>query len=207
MDGISQIHVHAKIGLTFAAGLRAILRHDPDVVLIGEIRDSETATSAIQASLTGHLVFSTLHTNDAPSAFTRLVDMGVEPYLVASTVEGVLAQRLLRLLCPKCKKAVPIEDADVPDDFPREGVEQIYEAVGCRSCREVGYSGRNGVFELLINDHQIRHLCTERATASAIREYALSRGMITLRQCGYGMAIAGRTTLEEVNRITRGDIS
>lgn len=208
MDGISQIQVHSKIGLTFAAGLRSILRHDPDVVLIGEIRDGETASSAIQASLTGHLVFSTLHTNDAPSAFTRLVDMGVEPYLVASTVEGVLAQRLLRLLCPQCKRPVPIDSVEIPEDFPAEGrPTEIYEPVGCRNCREIGYTGRNGTFELLVNDAHIKHLCTERASAGVIRQYALSKGMITLRQCGYGMVMRGRTTLDEVLRITRGDAS
>ncbi|MCA9089657.1 MAG: Flp pilus assembly complex ATPase component TadA [Planctomycetaceae bacterium] len=207
MDGISQIQVQSKIGMTFAAALRSILRHDPDVVLIGEIRDGETAQSAIQASLTGHLVFSTLHTNDAPGAFTRLVDMGVEPYLVASTVEGVLAQRLLRLLCPKCKRAVPISDADIPEDFPRDQTETLYEPVGCRNCRDIGYTGRNGVYELLLNDNEIRRLCVDRASTSAIRAHSLERGMITLRQCGYGMAAKGLTTLEEVLRVTRGDVS
>ncbi|MCA8991046.1 MAG: type II/IV secretion system protein [Planctomycetaceae bacterium] len=208
MDGISQIQVHSKIGLTFAAGLRSILRHDPDVVLIGEIRDGETATSAIQASLTGHLVFSTLHTNDAPSAFTRLVDMGVEPYLVASTVEGVLAQRLLRLLCKECKKPVPIDSLELPEDFSTNGLTELYQPVGCRTCREIGFSGRNGVFELLLNDAEIRRLCTEQASASIIREYALKQQhMMTLRQCGYGMVHDGRTTLDEVIRITRGDAS
>ncbi|MCA9081461.1 MAG: Flp pilus assembly complex ATPase component TadA, partial [Planctomycetaceae bacterium] len=187
--------------------LRSILRHDPDVVLIGEIRDGETAHSAIQASLTGHLVFSTLHTNDAPSAFTRLVDMGVEPYLVSSTVEGVLAQRLLRLLCPECKRPVSLTELDVPDDFPRLLTDTLYLPVGCRKCREVGYSGRNGVFELLITDSEIRRLCNERASSSLLRDHALAHGMITLRQCGYGMAAKGRTTLEEVLRITRGDVS
>jgi len=139
MDGISQIQVHSRIGLTFAAGLRSILRHDPDVVLIGEIRDGETAQAAIQASLTGHVVFSTLHTNDAPSAFTRIVDMGVEPYLVASTVEGVLAQRLVRRLCSHCKKKVPVDQADLPHDFPKDQTEFVYEPVGCRECGDTGY--------------------------------------------------------------------
>lgn len=204
--GISQIQVHAKIGLTFAAGLRSILRHDPDVVLIGEIRDGETATSAIQASLTGHLVFSTLHTNDAPGAFTRLVDMGVEPYLVASTVEGVLAQRLIRRLCKACKKPYLPETADLPEDFPCTVGQTVYQPVGCRSCRESGYAGRAGVYELLIVDKEIRQLCTAGASTGAIREHALRAGMQTLRQSGYSRVLRGETTLEEVQRITRGDI-
>ena len=206
MSGISQIHVHTKIGLTFAAGLRSILRHDPDVVLIGEIRDGETATSAIQASLTGHLVFSTLHTNDAPGAFTRLVDMGVEPYLVASTLEGVLAQRLVRVLCPDCKQPYEPDEADLPDDFARP-VDRLWRSVGCRNCRDSGFTGRSGVFELLVNDDPIRHLCIEQASSGDIRNHALDHGMLTLRQCGYRMARAGNTTLDEVLRVTRGDIS
>jgi general secretion pathway protein E/type IV pilus assembly protein PilB len=206
MAGISQIQVHAKIGLTFAAGLRSILRHDPDVVLIGEIRDGETATSAIQASLTGHLVFSTLHTNDAPSSFTRLVDMGVEPYLVASTVEGVLAQRLIRLLCKHCKQAVEADQDLLPADMPRP-LQKLYIPMGCRACRDSGYSGRTGVHELLLNDAEIKRLCAERASAGVIRDYALKKGMITLRQSGYRRVIAGDTTLDEVARITRGDIA
>jgi general secretion pathway protein E/type IV pilus assembly protein PilB len=206
MDGINQIQVHSKIGLSFAAGLRSILRHDPDVILIGEIRDGETASSAIQASLTGHLVFSTLHTNDAPGAFTRLVDMGVEPYLVASTVEGVLAQRLVRVLCPRCKAPYVPRSEDIPPDMPQP-VEKLWKPVGCRACRDVGFAGRSGVFELLLNDATIRHLCVERASAGDIREHALAHGMLTLRQCGYRRALAGDTTLEEVVRITRGDVS
>ncbi len=204
--GISQIQVHSKIGLTFAAGLRSILRHDPDVVLIGEIRDGETATSAIQASLTGHLVFSTLHTNDAPGAFTRLVDMGVEPYLVASTVEGVLAQRLIRRLCKVCKQSYVPEPRDLPDDFPTGEGRSIYKPVGCRACREAGYAGRAGVYELLLVDKEVRRLCTTGASTGAIREYALQHGMRSLRQSGYSRVLNGETTLEEVQRITRGDV-
>ncbi|MEW4526764.1 MAG: GspE/PulE family protein [Maioricimonas sp. JB045] len=206
MGGINQIQVHSKIGLTFAAGLRSILRHDPDVVLIGEIRDGETATSAIQASLTGHLVFSTLHTNDAPGAFTRLVDMGVEPYLVASTVEGVLAQRLVRVLCSNCKQPYTPDEDELPVDMPRP-VDQLWQAKGCRNCRDSGFTGRSGVFELLVNDAEIRRLCVERASTAAIRDHALEQGMVTLRQSGYRKAAAGETTLEEVVRITRGDVS
>jgi general secretion pathway protein E len=207
MDGISQIQVHTKIGLTFAAGLRSILRHDPDVVLIGEIRDSETAQAAIQASLTGHLVFSTLHTNDAPSAFTRLVDMGVEPYLVASTVEGVLAQRLVRRLCDKCKTEYKVDRDKLPPDLAAdEGVDVLWTPMGCRTCRDIGYSGRTGIFELLLNDPHIKKLCVNRASAGEIREHAISRGMISLRQSAWQKAKAGATSLEEVVRITRGDV-
>ena len=205
LQGISQIQVHSKIGLTFAAGLRSILRHDPDVVLIGEIRDGETATSAIQASLTGHLVFSTLHTNDAPSAFTRLIDMGVEPYLVASTVEGILAQRLVRKMCERCKEAYKPNPKDLPPDFPQPDIETLYRPVGCRDCRDLGFTGRSGVYELLNNDAEIKKLTIEEASAGVIREYGLKHGMLTLRQSGYQRMIDGVTTLEEVVRITRGD--
>ena len=207
MDGISQIQVHSRIGLTFAAGLRSILRHDPDVVLIGEIRDGETATAAIQAALTGHVVFSTLHTNYAPSAFTRLVDMGVEPYLVASTVEGVLAQRLVRLLCPHCKKKVPVGMAqDLPADFPKYKVEFVYEPVGCRECTDTGYSGRIGVFELLTTDEKLQEMCADNASATKIRAHAVQHGMRTLRQSGWEQVEIGVTSVSEVVRITRGDI-
>ncbi len=207
MAGINQIQVHAKIGLTFAAGLRSILRHDPDVILIGEIRDYETAESAIQSSLTGHLVFSTLHTNDAASAFTRLIDMGVEPYLCASTVEGVLAQRLVRRLCAKCKVAFHPTDSDLPDDFPRPLPEKLFKPAGCRDCRDTGYSGRVGIFELMTTDDAIRQLCIERASSTQIRHVALKHGLITLRQCGYGRVIEGVTSVDEIARITKGDLN
>jgi general secretion pathway protein E/type IV pilus assembly protein PilB len=205
-DKIQQIQVHTKIGLTFAAGLRSILRHDPDVVLIGEIRDGETAQSAIQASLTGHLVFSTLHTNDAPGAFTRLIDMGVEPYLVASTLEGVLAQRLVRVLCKRCRKAVDPSKLDLPEDFPHPLPELVYEPAGCRECRDTGYSGRTGIFELLKTDATVRRLCVERADAGQIRSYGIKNGMLTLRNCGWIKVFDGTTSIEEVLRITRGDV-
>ncbi len=204
--GISQIQVHSKIGLTFAAGLRSVLRHDPDVILVGEIRDGETAQAAIQAALTGHLVFSTLHTNDAPGAFTRLVEMGVEPYLVASTVEGVLAQRLVRVLCNKCKVSYKPDDDELPEDFPEPRPERLYKAAGCRACRETGYAGRTGIFELLATDNNIRELCTNRASAVRILEYGLKHGMMTLRQSGWKKAIEGTTSVEEVLRVTKGDI-
>ena len=206
MDGISQIQVHSRIGLTFAAGLRSILRHDPDVVLIGEIRDGETAQAAIQASLTGHLVFSTLHTNDAPGTFTRLVDMGVEPYLVASTVEGILAQRLVRRLCKHCKESVTVDKLEIPADFPRPLPETIYEPRGCRECRDTGYSGRIGVFELLRTDAMIQRMCSENRSSVEIRDYALKNGMTTLRSSGWEQVLAGVTSIDEILRITRGDI-
>ena len=206
-SGVSQIQVQTKIGLTFAAGLRSILRHDPDVILIGEIRDYETAESAIQASLTGHLVFSTLHTNDAASAFTRLVDMGVEPYLCASTVEGVLAQRLVRRLCSKCKVAYHPTDNDVPNDFPRPLPETLYKPAACRDCRETGFSGRIGIYELLRTSDAVRQLCIERASATQIRHVALKEGLLTLRQCGYSRVLEGITSVEEVARITKGDLN
>jgi general secretion pathway protein E/type IV pilus assembly protein PilB len=207
MAGISQIQVHSKIGLTFAAGLRSILRHDPDVILIGEIRDGETAESAIQAALTGHLVFSTLHTNDAPGAFTRLIDMGVEPYLVASTVEGVLAQRLVRVLCPVCKEAYRPDPDELPQDFPEPGVDRLYRPRGCRECKDSGFAGRKAIFELLRTDHEIGRLCVARASAAEIRSYALAHGMTTLRQSGYRRVLDGTTSLDEVVRITRRDAS
>jgi general secretion pathway protein E/type IV pilus assembly protein PilB len=206
--GISQIQVHTKIGLTFAAGLRSILRHDPDVILIGEIRDLETAESAIQASLTGHLVFSTLHTNDAPSAFTRLIDMGIEPFLVASTIEGVMAQRLVRTICPQCKIEYHPEDHAIPYDFPRNGDRLVlHKGAGCRACHQTGFRGRMGIFELMSTGDTIRELCVQRVNAAAIRKQALQEGMITLRQDGWRKVLAGLTTIEEVARVTKGDVS
>lgn len=210
-EGISQIQVHAKIGLTFAAALRSILRHDPDVVLIGEMRDTETAQSAIQASLTGHLVFSTLHTNDAPSAFTRLTDMGVEPFLVSSTVEGVMAQRLVRTICPECKTAYTPDPGELPMDFPAEDRKNkppvLYKGAGCRSCRNTGFRGRTGIYELMVTGDVIRDLVVQRVNASLIRHEAIKRGMITLRQDGWRKVLMGQTTIDEVARTTAGDIS
>ncbi len=206
LDGINQIQVHSKIGLTFANSLRSILRHDPDVVLVGEIRDLETAENAIQASLTGHMVFSTLHTNDAAGAFTRMGDMGVEPFLVASTVEAVMAQRLVRRLCD-CKKAVVPSKSDLPSDFPFEqlGATPIYEAVGCRECRDVGYRGRLGVYELLVVDDALRQLAHDRVSTWEIKKAAIAGGMKTLRDDGWRKVIAGQTSIDEILRITKGD--
>src|SRR5262249_54773134 len=205
--GISQIQVHAKIGLTFAASLRSILRHDPDVILIGEMRDLETAEAAIQASLTGHPVFSTLHTNDAPSAFTRLIDMGIEPFLVGSTVEGVMAQRLVRTVCPDCKTEYTPEHHEVPADFPGAGgALRIWKGAGCRSCRQTGFRGRTGIYELMVTGDTIRDLCVQRVSAVVIRNQALKEGMITLRNDGWRKVQQGVTTIDEVARVTAGDI-
>lgn len=207
LDGINQIQVHPKIGLTFAASLRSILRHDPDIVLIGEIRDLETAENAIQASLTGHLVFSTLHTNDASGAYTRMTDMGVEPFLVASTVEAVMAQRLVRRLCKDCKEEYSPKREDLPSDFPWEKLDgrPLFRSVGCRACRKVGYSGRMGVYELLVSSESIRQLAHDRVSSWDIRKAALADGMRTLRMDAWDKAIAGGTSIDEVVRLTKGD--
>ena len=208
-DGISQIQIHHKIGLTFAHSLRSILRHDPDVILIGEMRDHETAESGIQASLTGHLVFSTLHTNDAPSAFTRLIDMGVEPFLVSSTVEGVMAQRLVRTICKECKEPFEPHLADLPSDFPgvatKDYPQQLFRGKGCRQCHQTGFRGRTGIHELLINTEIMKELITQRVNANTIRAEALKNGMITLRQDGWRKVQLGITTLDEVARVTAAD--
>ena len=178
-------------------------------MLVGEIRDLETAENAIQASLTGHLVFSTLHTNDAAGAFTRMTDMGVEPFLVASTLEGVMAQRLVRRLCPACKEEHVPDRSELPKDFPFERLEEaggkMMRATGCRDCRNVGYSGRMGIYELLINSEPIRELANNRASTWDIKRKAIAEGMITLRHDGWRKAIAGLTSVEEVKRVTKGD--
>ena len=207
LNGINQIQVHPKIGLTFAQSLRSILRHDPDVVLVGEIRDLETAENAIQASLTGHLVFSTLHTNDAAGSFTRMVDMGVEPFLVASTVEAVMAQRLVRRLCGECAEKYQPKREDLPEDFPWEKLDgrELYRSVGCRKCRDVGYSGRMGVYELLLTSERVREMAHERKSTWEIKKAALAEGMKTLRDDGWLKVIDGRTTVDEVLRITKSD--
>ncbi len=209
LEGINQIQVHAKIGLTFAQSLRAILRHDPDVVLVGEIRDHETAENAIQAALTGHLVFSTLHTNDAPSAYTRLVDMGIEPFLVASTIEAVMAQRLVRRLCKSCRQTYTPHREDLPKDFPwedyRAGGQPIYQAVGCRKCRNLGFAGRQGIFELCPTTDAVRQLAHDRASSWDIRQAALDDGMRTMRQDAWLKVLGGVTTVEEVLRVTKSD--
>ena len=207
LDGINQIQVHPKIGLTFAASLRSILRHDPDIVLVGEIRDAETAENAIQASLTGHTVFSTLHTNDAAGAFTRIVDMGVEPFLVASTVEGIMAQRLVRRLCPECKESYHPTKDELPRDFPLEKLDgkPLFRPQGCRMCRGLGYNGRFGIYELLITNEEIRQLAHDRASSFEIKQLGLKHGMLTLRMDAFRKVLEGTTSMDEVLRATKGD--
>lgn len=210
LEGINQIQVHHKVGLTFAASLRAILRHDPDVCLVGEIRDQETAENAIQAALTGHLVFSTLHTNDAAGVFMRLGDMGVEPFMVSSTVEGILAQRLVRRLCKSCKEKVDPQSVVLPKDFPWQAYEEanlgyIYQAKGCRECRGAGYSGRAGIYELLEANDEVRQLATEGRTTSEIKDAALRGGMKSLRQNAWKKVLDGRTSVDEVLRVAKTD--
>jgi len=204
LDGINQIQVHPKIGMTFARGLRAILRHDPDVVMIGEIRDIETAEAAIQAALTGHLVFSTLHTNDACSAATRLLDMGVEPFLVTSTMAAAMAQRLIRTICVECKEAYEPDRDTLPADFDLAPGEPLYRGVGCRACRNTGYRGRAGLFELLVANDPIREQIMARASSGGVMRAALDTGMRLLRHDGLRKVREGITTLEEVMRSTSG---
>lgn len=207
MQGISQIQAHARIGLTFATILRSILRHDPDIVLIGEIRDSETADIAVRASLTGHLVFSTLHTNDAPSAVTRLIDMGVEPFLVSSCLEGVIAQRLVRRICPVCKTE------DQPDDIiiqeiaallpERSAGAHYYKGHGCPECAFTGYRGRIAITEIMILNDILRGLIVHQRPSNEIKAKAIEHGMLTLRTDGWCRVLDGTTTVEEVLRVAR----
>jgi general secretion pathway protein E/type IV pilus assembly protein PilB len=202
LEGVNQIQVHPQIGLTFSAGLRSILRHDPDVIMIGEIRDLETAQAAIQAALTGHLVFSTLHTNDACSAATRLLDMGLEPYLVASAVEGVMAQRLVRTICENCKEPYQPEPGSLPQDakIPADAV--LYRGKGCRECRHTGLRGRVGIFELVTFSATIRESISDRATADKLLKIGRREGMRTLREDGWLKVQAGLTEPDEVMRVT-----
>jgi type II secretion system protein E len=201
--GINQVQVNRKIGLTFAAGLRSFLRHDPDVILVGEIRDLETAETAIQASLTGHLVFSTLHTNDAASANTRLLDMGVEPFLVSSSVEAVLAQRLVRKICKDCKEAYKPDPSKLPADFNYKG-EDLWRGRGCRQCLNTGYKGRLGIFELLVLNDEVRDLIMKRAGAGSILQAGRRNGLVLLREDGWDKVRQGVTTPQEVMRVTKG---
>ena len=206
LRGVNQIQVNTRTGLTFAAGLRAVLRHDPDVVLVGEIRDRETAEIAIQASLTGHLVFSTLHTNDAPGAATRLIDMGIEPYLVASSLEIVLAQRLVRLICTACRHELPKDQTKrLRDAYGTLVPEVLFHGVGCRTCGGTGYRGRQGVFEMMAVTDEIRGLILNRAPAPDIRHAAARQGMRSLRDDGWRIVREGRTTVEELMRNTKDE--
>ena len=209
LQGIGQIQVNPKIDLTFARGLRSILRQDPDVIMVGEIRDLETAEIAIQASLTGHLVFSTLHTNDAPTAITRLIDMGIEPFLVSSSLIGALAQRLVRVLCPSCKEPyVPTDEALRELRLERSRIPNgiLYRPRGCQKCAGTGYYGRTGIYELLIVDEKIQHLILKGVDANVIRRAAIERGMTTLRDDGAEKVLRGVTSIEEVARVTQETI-
>lgn len=202
LPGVGQIHANPKIGLSFAKALRAILRQDPDIIMIGEIRDLETAQIAVQASLTGHLVLATLHTNDTASAVTRLIDMGVEPFLLASTLRGVLAQRLVRVLCEACKcRHVPVttENALLGADAP----EALWQAAGCPACKQTGYAGRRGIYELLTMDETLARLVHDRSDEASIRAHARDAGMQSLREDGMRHVRAGITSLEELIRVTR----
>jgi len=205
IEGIGQIQVNPKIDLTFANGLRSIVRQDPDVILVGEIRDLETAEIAIQSALTGHMVFSTLHTNDSASAVTRLIDMGIEPFLVTSSVIAILAQRLVRVICNDCKEEY------IPDDESLKKIgmtndmisgRKIYRGKGCPSCLNTGYSGRTGIFELMILNDQIKNIILKTSDANAIKRMAIEEGMITLSGDGAEKVKDGITTIEEVIRVS-----
>ena len=208
IHGIGQIQVNSKIGLTFASGLRSILRQDPDIIMRGEIRDLETAEIAINASLTGHLVLSTIHTNDAAGAFPRLIDMGCEPFLIATSLLGVIAQRLVRLLCPHCKEIYEPSDAELSNiDLTREDIRghQIYRAKGCNECNQKGYLGRTIIQEMLMLNEDIRSLIMKRQDAGVIKKTALSQGMKTMRDHGVEKILAGVTTIEEILSNTQVD--
>jgi general secretion pathway protein E len=206
IEGIGQIQVNPKIGLVFASGLRSIVRQDPDVILVGEIRDLETAEIGIQSALTGHLVFSTLHTNDSASAVTRLIDMGIEPFLVTSSVMAILAQRLVRVVCNECKEAY------TPDEESLESIgitpemaagKTIYRGNGCPSCLHTGYAGRTGIFELMVLDDSIKNLILKTSDANAIKRLAMEQGMVSLREDGAQKVLDGITSIEEVFRVTQ----
>ncbi|MGH2772185.1 MAG: GspE/PulE family protein, partial [Actinomycetota bacterium] len=196
---------HARAGLTFASALRSILRADPDVILVGEIRDSETARIAIEASLTGHLVLSTLHTNDAPSSIGRLIEMGVEPFLVASSTDSILAQRLARRLCDHCKEPyLPTREALVINKFPLEEGEEppkLYRAVGCNHCSKTGYRGRVAITELMVMSEQLEMMAVERKSSDEIRRQAITEGMVTLLEDGMLKVKDGLSSMEEIQRV------
>ena len=206
--GINQVAINADINLTFAAGLRSILRQDPDIVLVGEVRDFETADIAVKAALTGHLVLTTLHTNDAPGAFSRIIDMGVEPFLVASAAHLVVAQRLLRRLCDKCKKLVEIDQVSLKEmqyKLDPENPPTFFEPKGCQYCRNTGFSGRLAILEVLPVTTLIKELILKRVSASEIKKGALEEGFQTLRMAGLKRAARGVTSLDEVLRVTSSD--
>ena len=204
LEGINQVQAHPKVGLNFARAMRSFLRHDPDVILVGEIRDLETAETAVNASLTGHLVFSTLHTNDSVSATTRLLDMGVEPFLISSSVEGVLAQRLVRTICKSCREPWAPEDPKaLPPDFDYKPGEKLFHGAGCRECRNTGYAGRRAVYELLNLSEELREMILNRKSASQMVPVAKKYGMRLLREEGWRVVRAGYSTPAEILRATK----
>ena len=204
LDGIGQMQVNPKINLTFASGLRSMVRQDPDIILVGEIRDRETAEIAIHAALTGHLVFSTLHTNDSASAITRLTDMGIEPFLVSTAVQAIIAQRLVRLLCPHCKETYKPEEAQWAElGSSREMAGPIFRASGCEKCLETGYRGRTGIYEFLLLNEAIKALVLNTSDANQINKAARAEGMASLREDGINKVTEGRTTISEVLRVTQ----
>src|SRR4051812_25970598 len=204
LSGVPQVPVNEKVGVTFASALRALLRQDPDIIMVGEIRDPETAQIAIQAALTGHLVLSTLHTNDAPTALTRLLDLQVAPYLVASTVDAVLAQRLVRVICQQCKtETVPDKRARQHMDIEALGLQRVWKGAGCANCRDTGYRGRTGVYELLVMDNHLRTEVQQRRGSEELRAIALRKDMRSLHDDGLRLARLGVTTLDEVMRVAR----
>jgi type IV-A pilus assembly ATPase PilB len=210
MNGINQVQVNTEIGMTFPAALRSILRQAPNIIMIGEIRDLETASIATNASLTGHLVFSTLHTNDAPSAVARLVDIGVQPFLVASSIRAIMAQRLVRRLCPNCKAPADLSETEMRAlriEPGQLGEAQVMQAVGCDYCRQTGYKGRMGIFEIFIIDDEVRHMINKRSSTLHLRQRARELGMRTLREDGVRKVLSGLTSAEEVISITIGDVS
>jgi len=198
IEGVNQGQINNAAGFTFASGIRAILRQDPDVIMIGEMRDKETASMAIESALTGHLVFSTLHTNDAAGAFPRLLEMGLEPFLVATAIKGVLAQRLVRRICPNCKDEDPTIDPEVRKDLHIPPHIKFYRGKGCNRCENSGYKGRTGIYEFLVPSEEVRNLVLRRASGDEIKRVCMTQGMNTLRMDGMEKALTGVTTLEQV---------
>ena len=208
MNGINQVQVNTDIGMTFPAALRSILRQAPNIIMIGEIRDAETANIAINASLTGHLVFSTLHTNDAPGAVARLVDIGVQPFLVSSAVRAIVAQRLIRKICPKCKQPYTMTEVEMQAlgiDYSQLGESSVMKGAGCDNCKYVGYKGRAGLFEIFLIDDEVRHMINQKASTIELRKRAREMGMRTLREDGVRKVLSGMTTAEEVISVSIGD--
>ena len=203
IDGINQIQIKPQIGLTFANGLRHIVRQDPDVIMVGEIRDVETAEIAIHSALTGHMVFSTLHTNDAPGAVTRLLDMGIEGFLVSSSLIGVLAQRLVRVICPACKEPIkPTQEILDKAEYHPDNI-TTYHGTGCEECRHTGYLSRTGIYELMVIDGEIRRMILDKASSDMIRQHLVAKGMTPLRESGWEKVREGITTVEEILRVTQ----